>query len=371
MLNSKAEPNLEVCVNGFCSSPPSGTSTSTKEVRAWPSGRNLLDSVRKAKRKAEEVLENLKGKDMEPKEVEEELVGERETLGGNGLLSISLSLYKAGAAEAGLPLWRYLSELFGTRPSVPKPLENFVGGGKHGGGFDVQEVLLFPEFKGSIEEWVLTLSEAYRDLKKRLSRADPSFRGALTLESAFVVGLSLRDVLAIVKNLADDYSLGLGMDVAASDLFDGNAYVWESEGVVRDREAQIDYIEEVVKDFGVYYVEDPLHEDDGEGFVELQRRIDGIVVGDDLFATNVRYLIPGVGGIIIKYNQRGSIVETVETVEEARKLGMKIIVSHRSGETEDAFLSHFAVAMGADFAKVGAAGIRVVKLNEFLRIGDV
>ena len=188
------------------------------------------------------------------------------------------------------------------------------------------------------------------------------------MESAFVSSLPVEDVLSILRGIADDLKLGMGLDVAASDLFRDGAYHWEKEGVIRDREAQLDYIEELAQTFDIYYLEDPLEENDPEGFQELQKRVSGIVVGDDLFATNEDYLVPGVGGIIIKYNQRGSIVETVRTVKKARSMGMKIIVSHRSGETEDTFLSHFAVAMGADFAKIGAAGIRIVKINELLRI---
>ena len=370
-LNSKAEPNLEVCVNGFCSSPPSGTSRSSKEVEPWPKSKDLLERVVKAKHFAEEILGELLNKDIEPVEVEKELIERKEEIGGNTLLSITMSLYKAAAKEEGLPLWKYLSQAFNTKPAIPKPLENVIGGGKHGGNTDIQEFLLFPRFEASAEEYVLTLSKAYRGIKQRLREVDRDFVGSLTLESAWVSYLPTEEILSILSDVAEEYDLCMGMDVAASDIFREGAYVWEKEGVIRDREAQIDYMEELVKKYGIAYLEDPLDENDPDGFVELQKRLpDTIVTGDDLFATNTDYLVEGVGGIIIKYNQRGSIVETVETVKESRKLGMKIIVSHRSGETEDTFLTHFAVAVGADLFKAGAAGIRIVKLNELVRIGE-
>ncbi len=369
ILNSKAEPTLEVCVNGFCSSPPSGTSRSSKEVEPWPEGGTVLDRVRKARELAEEILKDLKGKDVDPAEVEEELIHNKHTLGGNTLLAISLSLYKAEASYLSLPLWRYLAERFGFSPSLPRPLENVVGGGKHGGGSDIQEFLLFPDFDGSVSEWILALSSAYHRVKELLREGDRNFVGSLTLESAWVSSLTTEEVLALLSKIAEEFGLGLGMDVAASEMYDGG-YHWRSEGIVRDREAQMDYIEELAERFGVYYIEDPLEENDVEGFVELQRRVKGVVVGDDLFATDASKLTPGIGGVIIKYNQRGSVIETVETVRRARELGMKTIVSHRSGETDDTFLSHFAVGVGADFIKAGAAGIRIVKLNELLRIGE-
>ena len=190
----------------------------------------------------------------------------------------------------------------------------------------------------------------------------------MTLESAWVTTLPTEEILGLLRKFADEYDLGLGVDVAASDIFDGNAYNWQKEGVIRDRDAHIDYIVDLANTYGLDYIEDPVEENDKEGFLEVQKRVKGRVVGDDVFATNKELLFEGVGGIIIKYNQRGSIVETVETVKEARKMGMMIVPSHRSGESEDRFLTHFAVGIEGDLIKAGAAGIRTVKLNELVRI---
>lgn len=361
VLNSKAEKTVEVCINGFCSSPPSGTSRSKYEVIPWSgSVENVVEEIK-------QILRKLERQDVDPLEMEKELLSLKERLGGNGVLAISLSLYKAGAAEEGVPLWKYISKIFGFRPQIPIPLENIVGGGKHGGNSDIQEFLVFSD--SFSRDNLFMLSEVYREVKERLKRADRSFSGCVTLESAWVTGLKTEGILGLLREVADDYSLNIGVDVAAGELFDGNGYFWKKEGVLRDRGAQIDYIVDLIENYGLSYVEDPLSEDDVEGFLEIQKRTNGRIVGDDLFATDVKRLI-NIGGAIVKYNQRGSIVETVEFIKELKKRNMWVVVSHRSGETEDPFLSHFAVGVGADLIKAGAAGIRIVKLNELLRIAE-
>ncbi|NPA86773.1 MAG: hypothetical protein GXO00_02080 [Candidatus Diapherotrites archaeon] len=366
VLNSKAEPTLEVCVNGHCSSPPSGTSRGSREVKPWPDAEDTLSSVKEAARFASSFLKDLG--DVDPLSAERELYEKVEELGGNTVLAISTALYKAAAAEEGIPLHEYLSKLFSLEPRIPPPLENVIGGGKHGGGSDIQEFLLFPKEGENPEDWIFTLSEVYRELKNVLGSADPTFTGSLTLESAWVTSLPTERILSLLRKVADEHGLGMGVDVAASDMYREGAYHWEKEGIVRDREAQMDYIEELANTYELDYIEDPLHEDDVEGFQELQKRVKGKIVGDDLFVTQAERLVPGVGGVIIKYNQVGAIFRAVEAVKRARELGMWVVPSHRSGETEDPFLSHFAVAVGGDLFKAGAAGIRIVKLNEVLRI---
>ncbi len=341
ILNSKGEEAIEVEINGVRGSAPSGTSRSKYEVSPYPKG-GIEESIKELKR----ILSSLRG-DIDPLEVEEELIEKRDKLGGNGLLSLSIALYKADAKDIGEPLWKYLSSRFGTKPSLPIPLENVIGGGKHGGYTDIQEFLIY-------DRDFFYLASIYREIEG----------SCLTLESAKSLPMRTEEILGLLNR----YKVGKGIDVAAGEMFRDGVYYWEREGVVRDTDSQLDYMEAIIKDYGLSYVEDPFHEDDFDTFLKLQRRVDAIIVGDDLFSTHEKRLRRGIGGIIIKYNQRGSILETVETVKKAKSLGMKIIVSHRSGETEDEFLSHFAVAMGADFAKIGAAGIRIVRINELLRI---
>ena len=314
-----------------------------------------------------EIIRELQVHDVEPVEVERRLLPLKGRLGGNGLLALSITLYKAAAREEGKPLWKYIAETFGFRPRLPAPLENVIGGGKHGGRSDIQEFLVFPD-EFSVENLFL-IADFYREVKRRLELVDSNFYKCMTLESAWVSSLGTEEILGLLREMAEEYGLNLGVDMAAGEIFDGTGYFWRGEGVVRDREAHMDYVVELAERYKLSYVEDPLEENDVEGFLEVQKKIGGRVVGDDLFATDVERLI-NIGGAIVKYNQRGSIVETVEFVKELKKRGMWVVVSHRSGETEDPFLSHFAVGVGADLIKCGAAGIRIVKLNELVRIAE-
>ncbi len=353
VLNSKGEKTIEVCINGFCSSPPSGTSTSEKEFPVWPEG-----GVEEAIRRVKEVLKGMREVD-DPLEWERGNLHLKEHLGGNGLLSITISLIKA--FSNGCPA------LYFGKASFTSVVGNVIGGGKHGGGSDVQEFLLITE---PSPEGIFHLSKAYRELRSVLKKKDRTFSGALTIESAYVTSLNVEDVLSILSSVAEEYGMKTGMDMAASSLFKDNVYVYEKEGIVRDRNEQIEYVKYLVDTYGVFYVEDPLEENDYEGFRELSNRTNAFIVGDDLFATNVKYFKPVTRGAIVKYNQVGSISETLDFMEEIRKHCVKPVVSHRSGETEDTFLSHFAVGTGSPYIKPGVAGIRTVKLNELLRIYD-
>ncbi len=385
VLNSKAEPTLEVGVKveggWFFASAPSGTSTGKYEVRAWPDASDVNIAVATARKRLEnDVFPTLKGRDISPPEVDElleEIDGTEDFsyIGGNAALAVSMAAHKAYAWCENVPLFESIADLYGFRPRPVKPLENFVGGGAHGGNTDIQEFLVSTNAE-DMEQSVHVLSWLYRETKHMLEERDPNFSGALTLESAFVTSLPTEGILDILTTLSDfitnmGYEIRVGVDVAATELWNGRVYVWSKEGKKRDPEEQLAYIEELIKAYRLFYVEDPFHEDDFDSFVALQGRVNAVVVGDDLFATNRERLRDGIHGIIIKPNQRGTIGRTVETIKEARKREMTIIVSHRSGETDDTFLAHFAVGVGADYAKFGAAGIRTVKLNELVRISEL
>ncbi len=356
ILNSKAEPTLEVVIEDgelrVTASPPSGTSRSSKEVVDYPGDGPIERRVELSLKRFPE-LSRLAKEANDPLDFEDMVRERLDYFGGSSVLALSLALHKYSALLEGEPLYRYLSHLYGTKPSIPLLLENVVGGGKHGGSLPVQEVLL-------IGEDPFELATIYRDLREKLKELDPSFRGTLTYESAWAPDTGLEEVLDVLS------SHTLGLDVAANDLFEGNAYRWGKR--LLTREEHMEYLLHLLENYPIVYIEDPFEENDVEGFVELQRKTDATVVGDDLFATDADRLVEGIGGVIIKYNQRGLLSEAVRTVKRARALGMRVIVSHRSGETEDPFLTHFAVAMGADLFKLGAAGIRIVKINELIRL---
>ncbi len=384
VLNAKAAPTIEVELNvaghWARASVPAGTSAGKHEVKPWPKADNIDLAVSKAKRILEEEIfpEILQG-DWEPREIDEFLEQKDGTdnfhnIGGNTALAVSIAAMKAFAWDAGIQWYEAVADMYGFRPAPVKPLENFIGGGAHGGHTDIQEFLV--SVKGTnMAEMVHTLSWAYRQTKELLKKADPHFVGALTLESAFVTELGTRDILNILSAVRTGleelgYEVVLGIDVAAAELWNGSKYVWKSEGVKRTTEEQMQYLRELAVEYKLNYIEDPFHDDDFESFKRLQASIDSVVTGDDLFVTNAERLRKGIGGVLIKYNQRGTLLRTVRTVKKARELGMTVTVSHRSGETDDPFLSHFAVGVGADFAKIGAAGLRTVKLNELIRISE-
>lgn len=386
-LNSKAQPTLEVEFKGagwrVHASSPSGTSAGSHEAQAWPKAKTIDEAVRtSAEILTKEVFPEIVGKDLEPKEVDEMLENidgtERfERIGGNAALAVSIASIKGFAWEQELLYFEAVADVFGFTPKPVKPLENFIGGGAHGGASDIQEYLVALDVE-NMRENILILAWAYRETKNMLKDRDPKFEGALTLESAYVSYLSADGILETLSTIRDvlhdsGYEALLGIDVAANELWNGKKYVWKKEKAERSQEEQETFIETLIDRYHLFYVEDPFHEDAFDDFEELQKRTDAIITGDDLFVTNARRIERGrnIRGALIKLNQAGTVSRTVAAVKTARRHGMTVTVSHRSGETDDPFLAHFAVGVGADFAKIGAAGIRTVKLNELLRINEL
>ncbi|NPA76245.1 MAG: enolase [Candidatus Diapherotrites archaeon] len=383
ILNAKAEPTLEVVLRTGGSwvqaSSPSGTSAGSHEAQAWPKADSVDEGVKIAKERLEkEVFPEVVGKDLEPGEVDEiiETVDGTERLekiGGNAALALSIAAVKAEAWEQGVHVFEQVAEMYGGKTARTTPLENVIGGGAHGGATDIQEFLLAVP-ADTMSESILITSAAYREIKTVLKEIDPKFEGALTLESAFVTHLPTEQILQLLASIRDElksvgYDPIIGIDVAANELWNGKEYAWKKEGVTRSTEEHEEYLKELVKAYGLKYLEDPFHEDAFEDYARLQKNTDATIVGDDLLVTNAeRIKRADIKGALIKLNQAGTVSRTIRAVKEARKKGMMITVSHRSGETDDPFLAEFAVGVGADLAKIGAAGIRTVKLNQLLRI---
>ena len=196
------------------------------------------------------------------------------------------------------------------------------------------------------------------------------------IESAWVTKLNIENVLRILNKVASENLLKIGLDIAASQLWDGKEYVYSNSGLKFSRTEQINFVEDLTKRYPIIYVEDPFHEDDFVAFSTLTHRIEPrIVCGDDLFATNLQRLKLGIiskaaNGIIIKPSQVGTITDTIKVVEEAKKNKMITILSHRSGETEDTLMCHLAVGLGCEYIKLGISGERTVKINEMIRIEE-
>ncbi|MFP3913641.1 MAG: phosphopyruvate hydratase [Actinomycetota bacterium] len=303
------------------------------------------------------------------------------SLGANAILAVSLAVARAAAAETGLPLFRYLGGP-GAR-LLPVPFLNVLNGGAHAANsVDIQEFMLVPGGLPSFQEALRAGVEVYHSLKKVLSG-----RGLATNvgdEGGFAPNLPTnRAALELLGEAieAAGYELGgeiaLALDVAASELYREGYY--NLEGEEKGPGEMVDFLAGLVEDFPLVSIEDGMAEDDWDGWVELTGRLGSRtqLVGDDLFVTNSEILARGIeqgaaNAVLVKVNQIGTLSETLTTMTMAAEASFGRMVSHRSGETEDSFISHLAVATNAGQIKTGAPARseRTVKYNELLRIEE-
>ncbi|MFH8086351.1 MAG: hypothetical protein QW609_00825 [Candidatus Aenigmatarchaeota archaeon] len=293
-------------------------------------------------------------------------------IGANLALGISSVFLKAFALNEGKEIFEYLAK---GKPSIPKPICNIVGGWKDS-KVDIQEYLLLPEHQKSFSDSVSKIAKAYRETGKMLIEKDETFAFSKNLESAWVTNLKPEEILKILENCAENFDLVIGLDVAASQLWDGEKYFYSKLNLKLTRTEQLAFIEKLAREFPIFYIEDPFHEDDFIGFSTLTHRLRGrIICGDDLYASNLKRFKEGVlhkatNGIIIKPNQIGTISDVIKLCEEAKKEKHVRIISHRSGETEDTLICHLAVGLGCEYIKLGISGERTVKINELIRIEE-
>jgi enolase 1/2/3 len=288
-------------------------------------------------------------------------------IGGNLALGISSAFLKAFALEYGKDVFEFLSE----KPTIPLPVCNVAGGWK--GQSDIQEFLLLPSNQRSFLESINKISRSYFHLRDSLKKYDRSFNFGKNIESAWITSLPFQKVLEILAKIAGD-SLEIGMDVAASELWNGKKYVYRNGNL--NTPEQLSLMEELGGKYSLKYIEDPFYDDDFVSFSNLTERLkDRIIVGDDLFTTNPERLQYGISyksasGIIVKPSQIGTITDVIKVVQEAKKNKMKTIISHRSGETDDTLISHLATGLNCDYIKLGISGERIVKINEMIRIEE-
>ncbi len=294
-------------------------------------------------------------------------------IGGNLAVAISSAFLKAFALEKNMEVWRYLAKEYKTRPKIPLPLCNIVGGWK--GQSEFQEFLFLPVHQKSFAESVFKISEAYKLVGDMLKEHDKNFNYGKNLESAWVTSLGYETILKIMKKVADEMFLKIGLDVAASQIFKNGMYHYRG-GVRMNSHEQLNFLESVVRNFPVSYIEDPFQEDDWLSFATAVHRWQPrMICGDDFYATRIHRLLSSIdrkasNAAIVKPNQVGTITDMVEFAKEAQMRGLVTVFSHRSGETDDNLISHLAVSLGCDYAKFGISGERVVKLNEIIRIEE-
>jgi enolase len=305
-------------------------------------------------------------------------------LGGNSILSISLAVAKACANSRGIPLYKYLAHLYGNNKlSFPTPIFNVLNGGKHAtNALSFQEFMVIPAMRVRYDKALEMGVSVYQELKKMLIAG--GFSTDVGDEGGFAPqGFTVDKALHFVREAANTlYKTGedifLGMDVAAESFYEKSIYNIQEETKAMEREEFLNYYSGLITKYELIYIEDPFYENDHEGWEAFYSRFKDrvMVVADDLVVTNPKFLRNAIenklaNAVIVKPNQVGTLTETFEFIRMARKAGMSIIVSHRSGETgEDTFISDLALAVGAEFIKSGAParGERVVKYNRLLEV---
>lgn len=304
-------------------------------------------------------------------------------LGANAILGVSLAAAQASAESAELPLYQYIG---GPNAHVlPVPMMNIMNGGSHAdSNVDIQEFMIAPIGAESFREALRMGAEVYHSLKAVVK--EKGLSTGLGDEGGFAPNLdSNREALELIMVAIENagYKPGkdvaLAMDVASSEFFDDKTKTYAFEGEAQDTASMVDYYEQLVKDFPIVSIEDPLSEDEWDDWKALTDRIGDKVqiVGDDFFVTNPERLAKGIelraaNALLVKVNQIGSLTETLEAVEMAHRAGYKTMTSHRSGETEDTSIADLAVATNSGQIKTGAParGERINKYNQLLRIEE-
>ena len=309
----------------------------------------------------------------------------KKRLGANAILGVSMAAARAAAASRGLPLYVHLGSESSSR--LPCPMMNIINGGEHAdNNVDVQEFMILPSGADSFTEAMRMGSEIYHHLKTVLS-AD-GLSTAVGDEGGFAPNLgSNEDAVKIILQAVEaaGYKAGedvqISLDVAASEFFNKETGEYEltGEGRKLDADQMIEFYTNLVDSYPIFSIEDPLDENDWEGWQKMTAALGERVrlVGDDLFVTNIKRLQRGIeeksaNAILIKLNQIGSVSETLDAIELARENGFNNLISHRSGETEDSFIADLAVATEAGLIKTGAPcrSDRVAKYNQLLRIEE-
>jgi enolase len=299
-------------------------------------------------------------------------------IGGNTTIATSIAVLKTASKSLGLEYFKYIG---GPRVRyVPIPLLNILNGGLHAGNMlKIQEFIIIPKEFDTFSEALIASTSIYKRLKELITERYGKLYTALGDEGGVAPPLEkTRDALDLiytaVKHTGYDGQVYLGMDAASSDFFKDGAY--EIDGRKYSPDEMIDYYVSLANEYPILYLEDPFNENDFERFSILQSKLKKtIVTGDDLYTTNVEYLKKGIEkkstiGTIVKPNQIGTLSETFDYIELAKKNSIKVIVSHRSGETEDSFIADLAVGVQSDFIKTGAParGERTSKYNRIIEI---
>lgn len=398
VLDSRGNPTIEVEVStetgAFGSAiVPSGASTGGYEAVELRDGDNTRyegKGVLKAIENVNDVIgPELLGIDITKQRVIDQIMIELDgtknkgNLGANAILGVSMAAAHAAANHLGLPMYQYLGGFHAH--VLPVPMLNILNGGEHAdNNVDIQEFMIMPVAAKTFKEALRAGVEIFHSLRSVLQ--EKGYHTAVGDEGGFAPNLNSNEEAletiseAIVKA---GYKVGeeikLSMDVAASEIYENGKYHLKGEGVTRTSSEMVDWYEDLVNKYPIISIEDGLDEDDWEGHKLMTERLGDRIqlVGDDIFVTNTEKLSRGIeegigNSILIKVNQIGTLTETFDAIEMAKRAGYTAIISHRSGETEDATIADIAVAANAGQIKTGAPSRtdRVSKYNQLLRIED-
>lgn len=402
VLDSRGNPTIEADVildsGAFGTAcAPSGASTGSREAlelrdgdKSRYLGKGVLKAVANVNGPIREALLGFDANDqrgLDQKMIDLDGTDNKAKLGANAILAVSLATAKAAAADKGIPLYAHIAELNGTAGqfTMPVPMMNILNGGEHAdNNVDIQEFMIQPVGASTFAEALRMGAEVFHALKKVLSEKGMST--AVGDEGGFAPNLaSNADALSVIKEAVAvaGYTLGtditLAMDCAASEFYKDGQYNLKGEGKVFTSNEFSDYLKGLTEQFPIISIEDGLDESDWDGFA-YQTKILGDkiqIVGDDLFVTNTKILKEGIdkgiaNSILIKFNQIGSLSETLDAIKMARDAGYTAVISHRSGETEDATIADLAVGTCAGQIKTGSLcrSDRVAKYNQLLRIEE-
>ena len=400
ILDSRGNPTVEADVyleSGAMgrAAAPSGASTGSREAlelrdgdKARYLGKGVLQAVAAINDK---IAPALLGKDAaDQRNIDTIMIDldgteNKEVLGANAILAVSLAVAKAQAIASGIPLYQHIADINGTpgQYSMPVPMMNIINGGEHAdNNVDIQEFMVQPISAKSFTEALRMGAEIFHSLKKVLSAK--GLNTAVGDEGGFAPNLaSNEEALSVIATAVENagYKLNedvtLALDCAASEFYKDGQYVLSGEDKSFDSEGFGDYLAELADRHPIVSIEDGLDESDWDGWASLTKKIGDKVqlVGDDLFVTNTKILARGIennigNSILIKFNQIGSLSETLDAIKMAKDAGFTVVISHRSGETEDATIADLAVGTAAGQIKTGSLcrSDRVAKYNQLLRI---
>ncbi|RAI71940.1 phosphopyruvate hydratase [Pseudomonas fluorescens] len=400
ILDSRGNPTVEAVVtlaNGVTAtaSVPSGASTGSREALELRDnasrymGKGVMRAVENVNNPIRECLIGLDA--LNQREIDNVMIAldgteSKSILGANAILAVSLATAKAAAKVQNIPLYEHLAALYGSpgKFSMPVPMMNIINGGEHAdNNIDIQEFMIQPVGASSFREGLRIGAEVFHSLKKVLSERGLST--AVGDEGGFAPSLaSNEEALVVIKEAVSraGYELGkditLALDCAASEFYEGGQYVLAGEDQAFNSAGFADYLAMLCDKYPIISIEDGMDESDWDGWAGLTKKLGHVqLVGDDLFVTNTKILREGIqkgigNSILIKFNQIGTLSETLDAIRMAQDAGYTAVISHRSGETEDTTIADLAVATCAGQIKTGSLSRsdRVGKYNRLLRIEE-